>query len=547
VATVAHDEHLTSEDVHRRRWAILGLLCTSLMIVIIGNTTLNVALPTLARDLDASNSDLQWMVDAYSLVFAGMLLTAGALGDRFGRKGALQFGLVLFGLGALFAAFADGAGQIIAGRAVMGFAGAFVMPSTLSIISNVFPNEERPRAIAIWAGVAGGGAALGPVASGFLLEHFWWGSVFLVNLPIIVGSLLVGHWLLPKSSDPTDAPLDPVGALLSIVGLSALVYAIIEGPEHGWASAESALWFGLAAVVLAVFMVWERLRAHPMLDLHFFADRRFSVSSGGITLIFFAMFGSFFLATQYFQLVLGYTPLGSGLRLLPMSLVMMFLAPQTPKLVNRFGANRVAGAGLLSVAAGLLLYSFSGTDTGYPYVLLTFVVLAAGFALAMSPMTTSLMSSVPRAKAGVGSAMNDTTRELGGALGVAVLGSLVTSRYASSLASALEGVTAPVREIARSGLAGAVALADHPEEFPGLRLDPGAAGQIKEAAQQAFVDGLGVAALVGAVVVGLAALAVVRYLPSERGAVTPVGEEAGAEPDLVQAGATSAGSGSPPG
>ena len=537
MANVMDDEHLSSEDVHRRRWAILGLLCTSLMIVIIGNTTLNVALPTLARDLSASTTDPQWMVDSYSLVFAGLLLTAGALGDRFGRKGALQFGLVLFGIGALGAAFADGSGQIIAGRAVMGFAGAFVMPSTLSILSNVFPDAERPRAIAIWAGVAGGGAALGPVASGFLLEHFWWGSVFLVNLPIIVGSLLVGHWLLPKSSNPADAPLDPVGAVLSIVGLSALVYAIIEGPEHGWVSADSAVWFGLAAVVLVGFLLWERSRREPMLDLSFFRDRRFSVSSGGITLIFFAMFGTFFLTTQYFQLVLGYTPLGAGVRLLPMSFVMMFLAPQTPKLVATFGANRVAGTGLLSVAAGLVLFSLTGTDTSYLQVVVTFVVLAIGFSLAMSPMTTQLMSSVPRSKAGVGSAMNDTTRELGGALGVAVLGSLVTSHYASSLASTLSDVAAPVREIARSGLSGAVALADHPEEFPGLRLPAGVGADVKAAAQQAFVDGLGTAALVGAVVVALAALAVYRFLPSDRDAPEVVCEDRAVDPALVGAGA----------
>jgi EmrB/QacA subfamily drug resistance transporter len=537
VATALHDEHLASEDVHRRRWWILALLCTSLMIVIIGNTSLNVALPTLARELDATTSDLQWMVDAYSLVFAGLLLTAGALGDRFGRKGALQLGLVLFGIGALVATFAGGAGQIIAGRAVMGFGGAFVMPSTLSILSNVFANDERPKAIAIWAGVAGGGAALGPVASGFLLEHFWWGSVFLVNLPIIIGSLVIGHWLLPKSSNPTDAPLDPVGALLSVVGLSALVYAIIEGPDHGWRSAESALWFGLAAVVLLAFLLWERSRRDPMLNLHFFEDRRFSVSSGGITLIFFAMFGTFFLTTQYFQLVLGYSPLGAGVRLLPMSFVMMFVAPQTPKLVTRFGANRVGAAGLLLVSAGLVFYSLAGVDTPYLPVIAIFVVLAAGFALTMSPMTTQLMSAVPRSKAGVGSAMNDTTRELGGALGVAVLGSLVTSRYASSLASALEGAAAPVREIAGSGLSGAVALADHPEQFPGLRLAPGAADGIKAAAQQAFVDGLGVACLVAAVVVALAAVAVFRYLPSDRSNPEVVGDQQPADPALVGAGA----------
>ena len=537
MATALHDEHLASEDVHRRRWWILALLCTSLMIVIIGNTSLNVALPTLARELDASTSDLQWMVDAYSLVFAGMLLTAGALGDRFGRKGALQLGLVLFGTGALIATFADGAGQIIVGRAVMGFAGAFVMPSTLSILSNVFGNDERPKAIAIWAGVAGGGAALGPVASGFLLEHFFWGSVFLVNLPIIIGSLLIGRWLLPKSSNPTDAPLDPIGALLSIVGLSALVYAIIEGPDHGWRSAESAFWFGLAAVVIVAFLLWERSRRDPMLNLHFFEDRRFSVSSGGITLIFFAMFGTFFLTTQYFQLVLGYSPLGAGVRLLPMSIVMMALAPQTPKFVARFGANRVAGSGLLLVALGLVLYSFSGVSSAYLFVLVYFVFLAAGFSLVMSPMTTQLMSAVPRAKAGVGSAMNDTTRELGGALGVAVLGSLVTSRYTSSLASALEGVAAPVRAIANTGLSGAVGLADHPEQFPGLGLSPETAHGIKIAAQQAFVDGLGLAALVGAAVVALASVAVFRYLPSDRTNPEVVGEDGPEEEEAALVGA----------
>jgi EmrB/QacA subfamily drug resistance transporter len=507
-------------DVYARRWAILGLLCTSLIIVIVGNTSLNVALPRLADDLKASTSELQWMVDSYSLVFAGMLLTAGALGDRYGRKGALQVGLVLFALGALAAAFADGSAQIIGARALMGFGGAFVMPSTLSILTNVFPPHERAKAIAIWAGVSGAGAAVGPIASGFLLEHFWWGSVFLVNLPIILTALVLGRGLLPKSSDPTGAPLDFVGAGLSIVGLAALVYAIIEAPNHGWGSAATIGWFVAAAVVLGLFALWERSRDEPMLNLHFFADRRFSVSSGGITLIFFSMFGTLFLMTQYFQLVLGYSPLEAGVRLLPMSVVMATLAPQTPKLVVRFGANRVGGGGLATLAVGLATLALVGTDTSYLQLTVTLMVMAAGMALTMSPLTAQLMSSVPPAKAGVGSAMNDTTRELGGALGVALLGSLVTSRYAASIGDALSGVAEPVREIARSGLAGAVSLADDPERFGDLPIDAATARQIKAAGQDAFVDGLSLSAIVAAVVVAIGAVVVHRLLPSglDRGA-----------------------------
>jgi EmrB/QacA subfamily drug resistance transporter len=277
------------------RWKTLAVLCTSLLIVIIGNTVLNVALPTLQKPVEqgglgASNTQVQWVVDAYGLVFAGLLFTAAALGDRFGRKGALQAGLVVFAAGSLVGAFADGPGMLIAGRAIMGVGAAFVMPSTLSILTNVFPARERAKAIALWAGISGSGAALGPIASGLLLEHFWWGSVFLVNLPIIAVALVAGWVFVPKSKDATHSPLDPLGAVLSIIGLSALVYAIIEGPHHGWLSAASIVWFGLAIVVLVAFCFWELRTRHPMLDLHLFQNPRFSVASGGITLVFLAMF-----------------------------------------------------------------------------------------------------------------------------------------------------------------------------------------------------------------------------------------------------------------
>ena len=508
-------------DVFARRWKIHAVLCASLIIVIVGNTVLNVALPTLMRPTElggigASNTDVQWFVDAYGLVFAGLLFTAAALGDRFGRRGALQGGLVVFALGSLIGVFADSATLVIVARAVMGIGAAFVMPSTLSILTNVFPGRERAKAIAIWAGISGAGAAIGPITSGLLLEHFWWGSVFLINLPIIAVALVAGYRLVPKSKDHEETPLDPVGALLSIVGLSALVYAIIEGPHHGWLSVESLLWFGGAAVALVTWGMWEWRNRHPMLELRLFQNRRFSVASGGITLVFFAMFGTFFMLTQYLQGVLDYSPLGAAVRLLPISAVMMAVAPQTPKLVGRFGANRVGAAGLLTLGASLVGIAFFGVDTSYLQLVVTMMVMAGGMALTMTPMTTQLMAAVPLNRAGMGSATNDTTRELGGALGVAVLGSLVTSQYAANVAGAVRDLPAAVRNAAEGSLGAVQGLIDEgviPADSPILAVAKGA-----------FVDGLTLAASVGAVVVLVAALAVWRYLPSDRRVPAVAGE-----------------------
>ena len=502
---IASPEHEIAPDIYNRRWAILAVLCTSLMIVIIGNTSLNVAIPTLARELDASTSSLQWMVDSYALVFAGLLFTAGTIGDRFGRKGALQAGLGVFLIGAGVASVAETSGMVIAARAVMGVAAAFVMPSTLSILTNVFPAHERPKAIAIWAGVSGGGAAIGPIASGYLLEHFWWGSVFLVNVPVIVIALIAGAFIIPSSKDPEQQPLDIPGALLSIIGLSALVYAIIEGPHEGWASIRTLGTFALSAVALVLFGARELTARYPMLDLRLFRDRRFSVASAGMTLTFFAMFGTFFLVAQYFQLVLGYSPLESGLLQIPMAFVIMALAPQVPRFVARFGANRVVPVGLGAISAGLLTFSQVGIDSSIWFVWAAILPLAAGMALTMTPFTTLIMSSVPLGKAGVGSAMNDTTRELGGALGVAVLGSLVTSAYSSSIGSALVGLPEKARGVADSGLSGALGVAEKMG---------GAQGEgLATAAKLAFVDGIGLAAMVGAVVVLGAAVAAWFLLP----------------------------------
>jgi len=492
-------------EIHARRWAILVVLCLSLMIVIIGNTSLNVALPTLSAELDASTTQLQWMVDSYALVFAGLLFTAGTVGDRWGRKGALQAGLLLFLVGVGVAATADTAQTVIAARAVMGVAAAFVMPSTLSILTNVFPAEERPKAIAIWAGISGGGAALGPIASGWLLEHFFWGSVFFVNVPFIVAALIAGALLVPSSKDPSESPLDVPGAILSIIGLSALVYAIIEAPHQGWLSAETLLTFTVALAAIVGFAIRENTARHPMLDLSLFRDRRFSVASAGITLTFFAMFGTFFLMAQYLQMVLGYTPFESGLFQLPFAFIMIMVAPRVPKLVARWGAAKVVPIGLTFTALGLGAFSTVGVDSSLLTVYLCVLPLALGMAITMTPLTTLIMSSVPLGRAGVGSAMNDTTRELGGSLGVAILGSVVTSQYTSGVGGSLAALPDQARALADSGLAGALRVAG---EVGGVQGDT-----IAGAAKEAFVDGLGTAALVGSMVVFVAAFVSWKLLP----------------------------------
>ena len=505
----------------RRRWWALGVLCLSLVLITLDNTVLNVALPTLQKPIDqgglgATNTQVQWIVDAYGLIFAGLLFTAAALGDRFGRKGALQAGLLIFATGSIVGAVADGPGMLIAGRAIMGVGAAFVMPSTLSILTNVFPTRERAKAIALWAGISGSGAALGPIASGLLLEHYWWGSVFLVNLPIIAFALVAGWVFVPKSKDATSSPLDPVGAVLSIIGLSALVYAIIEGPHHGWLSPASIFWFGLAAVVLVAFCLYELRTRHPMLDLHLFQNPRFSVASGGITLVFFAMFGTFFMLAQYLQGVLDYSPLGAAVRLLPMSFVMMAVAPQTPKLVARHGADRIGALGLGLVAVGLGGVALFRVDTSYLQLVITMCVLAAGMAMTMTPMTTQLMAAVPRNRAGMGSATNDTTRELGGALGVAVLGSLLASQYTAGMADAVADLPPHLRDVADSSIGGALGLVQQ-----GL-----VPASIADVARSSFVDGLTLAAITGGVLVFLAMFAVKRYLPSDRHNEAITGEAA---------------------
>jgi EmrB/QacA subfamily drug resistance transporter len=424
----------------RRRWT-LAIVNLSLFAIIMDNTILNVALPTLAKDLHASGSQLQWIVDAYVLVFAGLLLTAGAVGDRFGRRGALSAGLVVFAGGSIFAMHAHSASMLISARAVMGVGGALIMPATLSILTNVFTEpKERAKAIAVWASVGGLAVALGPVTGGFLLEHFNWSAIFALNIPIALTALIAGRIAVPTSRDPEAAPPDVVGAALSIVGLGSFVWAIISAGEHGWTGRGPLAGFAVAAVTLAAFAVWERHTPHPMLDVTFFKNPRFSAASIGVMLGYFALFGSLFLISQLLQFVLGYSALEAGIRLLPFALTMAVFSTVSPKLVDRFGTKLVVVGGMGILAIGLLWEARLGLGSSYLDYLPGMLLMGTGVALTWAPTTESIMGSLPAAKAGVGSAVNDTVREIGGALGVAVLGSVLASHYTGAVTS----TTAPV-------------------------------------------------------------------------------------------------------
>jgi EmrB/QacA subfamily drug resistance transporter len=508
---------MANPEGYEQRWWILAVLCLSLLVIGLDNTILNVALPSLVNDLHASTSQLQWIVDAYTLVFAGLLLTAGSLGDRYGRRYALAAGLIVFGVGSAMSAFAGSTTQLIATRALMGAGGALIMPATLSILTNVFPPDERGRAIGIWAGVSGLGIAIGPVTGGWLLGHFWWGSIFLVNVPVVVFALIVGRLIVPNTKDPGAPKLDPVGAGLSIVGLVALVYGIIEAPAKGWGSTEILTSFAIAAVVLTAFVVWELRSDHPMLNMGFFRNPRFTAASMSVMLVFFALFGSLFFLTQYLQFVLGYTALQAGIRVAPIALVLMISAPISGRLVSKVGNKVLVAGGMTLVAGGLFVLSMATISSGYGLVLVGLLVLGLGMGMAMAPATESIMGSVPLAKAGVGSAMNDTTRQIGGALGVAILGSIMSSVYTSSLAAAVGGVPAKVAEAATSSLGAALQA--------GARIGGKAGEALVTAAKTSFIEGMDRGLVVGAAVALVGALVSLIWLPSR---ARPVGADEGA-------------------
>jgi MFS transporter, DHA2 family, multidrug resistance protein len=506
-------------EIHARRWFLLAIMCLSLVLVVMSVSGLNTALPTIQRELGASASELQWIVDSYAVVFAGLLLSAGAIGDRFGRRGALLAGLAVFGLGALLGGLGSDPTQVIASRAVMGIGAAFIMPATLSIITSIFPPQERPRAIAIWAGFAGAGASIGPVVTGSLLEGFWWGSTLLVNVPVVLGTFAAVWTFAPSSRDDTHTPLDPVGALLSLIGLSSLIFGIIEGPENGWTSGPVLAAFLVAGAVLASFVAWERRSDHPMLPLTLFRDRRFSTGSGVITVSFFVMFGFFFLITQYLQFARGYSALEAGLAGLPASLAFLVFSPRSAGLVDRYGPARVMALGLTVVAGAFALLTTLTTDTPYLVIGAAFALLGAGMSITAAPATSEIMTSVPLSKAGVGSAVNDTTRELGGALGIALLGSIANSAYRSGID--LDGIQllARNRAAAEESIGAAASVA---QQVPG-------GGEVVSQAASAFTDAFALTNSVALAIALTAAAAVLTVLRPRAG--EPATDEAGDDVD----------------
>ena len=442
----------------RARWLALGVLCASLLAIVVDNTIVNVALPTLARDLDADVSQLQWVVDAYTLVFAALLLLAGALGDRFGRRRTLLAGLAVFGLASAAAAYSGGVEALIVARAVMGAGAAFIMPATLSLVISIFTDRrERATAVGIWAATAGLGVALGPVVGGVLLERFWWGSIFIVNIPLCVLAIVVGRRVIPESRDPVTRRIDWTGAALSGVGLLAFVWAVIEAPSAGWTSPTVLAAAALATVALTGFVVQQRRTGEPLLDLRLFANPRFTAASATITVLFFALFGFLFLSTQYLQFVLGYSPAAAGLRVLPYAGAMIVFAPLSAKLVLHFGTKRVVTTGMLLFSAGLAVAATLTVGTGYGPLAVALLLMGAGMGLAGAPATESIMGSLPPERANIGSAVNDTTRELGGALGVAIVGSIMSSLYSAQLGDA---VPAAARESLGAAVQGSAAVAD---------------------------------------------------------------------------------------
>ncbi|SEF57192.1 drug resistance transporter, EmrB/QacA subfamily [Actinacidiphila yanglinensis] len=507
------------EAVHRRRWAILTVLLFSLLVVVLDNSILNVAMKTIAQPaptgLGASQSELEWAINSYTLVFAGLLFTAGLLGDRLGRKKVLLLGMFVFGGGSALSAFAGSAGELIAWRGVMGLGGALIMPATLAIIMNVFEREEQPRAIGIWAGVVGLAIAVGPITGGLLLQHFWWGSVFLVNVPIVIAGLIAMFLIVPDSKDPRPGRLDPIGVLLSIAGLVLLIYGIIKGGQYGdftrtgvWATAVGGL------VILIAFVLYERRSDHPALDISYFKKREFSASVAAIGLVFFALLGVTFFIIFYTQSVRGYSPLQSGLLLLPLAAAQMVFAPRARLLVDRFGARLVCAGGMMLTGVSFLGFLLLGESTPIWVLEVLFFLMGTAMAHVMPPATVMIMSSLPREKAGSGSAVNNIFRQVGGALGVAVLGSVMSTVYRNGINGHLGSLPAAQRGSAAESI----------EATLGFAQKLGPRGRVLvQPADHAFIHAMHITAASSAGVAILGGIIALVFLPAQAGPAPAAG------------------------
>ncbi|MFJ8541902.1 MFS transporter [Streptomyces sp. NPDC093586] len=497
------------EEVHRRRWAILGVLMLSLLIVVLDNSILNVAIKTISTPeptgLGATQSELEWAINAYTLVFAGLLFTAGLLGDRLGRKKVLLGGLAVFGIGSALAAFSGSPGELITFRAVMGLGAAFVMPATLAVLMNVFEREEQPKAIGIWAGGVGLAIAIGPITGGLLLDHFWWGSVFLVNVPIVVLALALMMWLVPDSRDPNPGRLDPVGVVLSVVGLVLLVYGIIKGGQLADFTDPAVLaTTGAGLAVLVAFVVFEKRSDHPSIDVTYFRNKVFSAAIAAIALVFFALMGVTFFSVFYTQSVLGYSPLQTGLLMLPLAASQLVFAPRARLLVDRFGNRVTTTAGMVLIAVMLAAFATLEADTPVWLLEVYFFLMGTGMAHIMTPTSVVIMQALPREKAGSASALSNTFRQVGGALGIAVLGSVLSTAYRTGIEDDLDRVPAGLRHTAGESIEATLGVA--------AKLGP-EGGALVGPANDAFLHAMHVTALWGAGVAVLGAVVVALYLP----------------------------------
>jgi DHA2 family multidrug resistance protein-like MFS transporter len=498
------------QTVHRRRWAILYVLIVSLLVIVLDNTILNVALKTIAdprAGLGASQGQLEWAINSYTLVFAGLLFTFGVLGDRVGRKRMLMIGMLLFGLSSLLSSYAQTPGQLILARAAMGLGGAAVMPQTLSIIANVFDPRERGRAIGIWAGAVGVGIAIGPITGGLLLDHFWWGSVFLINVPVVVAGVIAIAFVVPESRG-THMKLDFGGVLLSIAGLVLLTYGIIQGGEKATVADPHVYGPAIAGLaLLAVFVFYESRIEHPSMNVRLFRDGRLSASVGAIALVFFALGGVVLFISLYLQSVRGFSPLQAGALSLPLAAGQLLAAPRSGALVTRYGARLVAATGLVMVAAALLSYHVTATVDSPIWLLeLTFFVQGTGMGLVMPPATTAVMSVLPREQAGSGSAINNIARQVAIALGVAVLGSLVASLYRSGMQPHLTALPVGLRSAAGESIGATQGVAE--------RLGP-AGRALLDPAHRSFVHAMHVTSAISSGVALLGALVVLRWMPGK--------------------------------
>jgi EmrB/QacA subfamily drug resistance transporter len=503
----------------QRRGLALAALCMAAFVISLDTTIVNVALPSLVRQLHASTTDLQWVVDAYSLVFTALILAAGSLSDRLGRKGTLIVGLGVFGAASLAGSAGGSVHQLVAARAVMGLGAALIFPATLSLISNIFTERaERARAIGLWGATTGVGIALGPIVGGWLLGRFWWGSVFLLMAPVAAGIAAIVLTVVPPSRDPGTPPFDSVGLLLSAAGMGTLVFAIIEAPGAGWASARTIATFAASALALAGLVAVERRRAYPMLDVGLFANPRFTAASGAVTVAFFALSGFIFLVTQYFQFLKAYSPLGTGVRLLPVASSVAVASLVGTKLAVRVGNKQVVTAGLVLLCAAFGWIATTSAATSYLEIVAQMLVLGTGMGLTSAPATEAIMGVVPKEKAGVGSAVNDATRLLGGTLGVAVIGSVAASAYAARLGAAVPtGLPSGVREAAKGSVGGAIVAAQH---LPTGGLRP-MADQLRLAAIQAFERSFSVGCLVAVAVAGAGAALTWLVLPARPATAAP--------------------------